>query len=623
NKNSSTLNGIAFDKIEHYYDSSVNFLYFPPSADLVESADLDGDGKQDLISSFPDGNAIMILLNNSTNTVTSFSNAFYLEVGDGTYGMTVGDIDGDGKPDIIVTNDWSKIINIYKNVSTIGHIAFAKAIQVDSRPTNPETIKIADLNGDGKPDIIVATDFDVAVLQNLSTPGNISFGKPIIYKTGTLITSISIGDIDGDGKPDITGSGYDHSVVILRNQMGEMPTIYLCDRTNATLTSNVTGTIFQWQINKGNGFVPLPNDSIASGSTSISVKLTRVPLSWTGYQLQCIINGGQLKSSIFTLKVNPVPLADAGPDITKCESQSENGVLIGVPGIADRWYIWSPDRFDIRVNGTSQVIAYPSYTENFALTVSNSFGCSSTDTMTANIIINPPQPVLTPVSNASICDSTSAHLQSTDTLPKLWYLNDVLIDSVLRKDLFTKQIGYYSAKAVVRGCASYYVSNPVWVTQAKVPPAPVLTQIGNVLFATTTFSYTNWYINGVLMPNEFGSYLNLKTSGVYTSTVLDNGCLSLPSNSINVVLTAVNSPVLLNEITIMPNPVKDRLWINHIGNRSKFSTVIYNMEGKQVYEGSFTSTLEVNLGYLSSGLYIIQVTNDHTNEHIQKMIFKE
>ena len=80
--------------------------------------------------------------------------------------------------------------------------------------------------------------------------------------------------------------------------------------------------------------------------------------------------------------------------------------------------------------------------------------------------------------------------------------------------------------------------------------------------------------------------------------------------------------VLLNEIKVAPNPVKDRLWINHTGNRSKFSTVIYKMDGKKVYEGSFTSGLEVNMESFTSGIYIIQITNEHTNEHIQKMILK-
>jgi hypothetical protein len=64
------------------------------------------------------------------------------------------------------------------------------------------------LDGDGKPDLAV-TNFGpntVSVLRNTSTSGvinNSSFASPVEFATGNAPVSVAIGDLDGDGKPDI------------------------------------------------------------------------------------------------------------------------------------------------------------------------------------------------------------------------------------------------------------------------------------------------------------------------------------------------------------------------------------------------------------------------------------
>ena len=76
----------------------------------------------------------------------------------------IADLDGDGKPDLIVANDYGNTISLYRNISTNGSLtagSFAPRVDLVTPPGSysPFGLAVADVDGDGKLDIIVS-DYD-------------------------------------------------------------------------------------------------------------------------------------------------------------------------------------------------------------------------------------------------------------------------------------------------------------------------------------------------------------------------------------------------------------------------------------------------------------------------------
>lgn len=184
-------------------------------------ADFDGDGRPDIAivdGGYPSN--LLIFRNNGLTNQISFDAPVSFFTGNAPYGIAVGDIDGDGKLDIVVTN--SAVVStvaIYKNVSTPGNINFAVPLQAFTGST-PFAVAIADLDGDGKPDIVVGNfnSSSISIFRNTSSNGNISVNTEVVLATAANPSSLELADIDGDGKTDIiVGNSGADPVNVFRN----------------------------------------------------------------------------------------------------------------------------------------------------------------------------------------------------------------------------------------------------------------------------------------------------------------------------------------------------------------------------------------------------------------------
>jgi hypothetical protein len=214
------INGIS----SNFYEFKTN-LATGTSPRQVVMADLDADGKSELISADFSGDSITIFRNISTGGVlsaSSFAAGFKLYSPTGPINLATGDLDGDGKPDIVVVNATSGTASVYRNIYTSGTLGVASFTAVATFPcgTNPGDISIADLDKDGKPDLAITspTDNTIAVLKNNSTTGTISFLAKQNFTVNTGPNSVTIADFDGDGKLDLASTnGATNVLSVLRN----------------------------------------------------------------------------------------------------------------------------------------------------------------------------------------------------------------------------------------------------------------------------------------------------------------------------------------------------------------------------------------------------------------------
>lgn len=190
------------------------------------SCDFNSDSKPDLITSkFGAGsNNVMILQNASTPGTLSFSK-IDLPTSFPTDNAVCGDLNGDGKPDLVLSRAGSprNSIHIFRNTSAAG-ISFVTPVNLFLETGHFATrMKIFDLNGDGKPEIIVTNSFNntLYVFQNTSTGGTLSFNATPIKITVTgaaTVYGVEVQDFNADGAPDIALTPFQtNDIFLLRN----------------------------------------------------------------------------------------------------------------------------------------------------------------------------------------------------------------------------------------------------------------------------------------------------------------------------------------------------------------------------------------------------------------------
>lgn len=200
---------------------NINASSFAPKLDsatgvnpiCVSMGDLNSDGKPDLVVANKTGNTISIYKNISSVGIISFESKVDLVTGIEPFSVAIGDLDGDGKLDISVTNYSANSVSIFLNTSSIGNISFFSHIDFTTG-MNPRNVSIGDIDGDGKPELVIVNNFNgiggnsISVLKNTGTLGVISFATKIDFNTGSLPYSAAILDLNGDGRLDIAVTNY-------------------------------------------------------------------------------------------------------------------------------------------------------------------------------------------------------------------------------------------------------------------------------------------------------------------------------------------------------------------------------------------------------------------------------
>jgi len=198
----------------------------------VAVADVNGDGKPDIVvANFCGGETsclggyaagtVGVLLGNGDGTFRTA--VTYSSGGYSASSVAIADVNGDGKPDIVVANTCGSSSSC-SGAGTVGVLlgngdgTFQTAVTYGSGGNTARGVAIADINGDGKLDLLVINEFCNSIVTTCSsiqlTPdgavgvllnnGNGTFQTAVAYDSGGIIaSSIVIGDLNGDGKPDL------------------------------------------------------------------------------------------------------------------------------------------------------------------------------------------------------------------------------------------------------------------------------------------------------------------------------------------------------------------------------------------------------------------------------------
>ena len=192
----------------------------------VAAIDINGDGRPDLVTTNFSSNNLSVLLNTTAPgaSTASYAAASNLTAGAAPYWVTAADFNGDGRPDLAVANQAGNSVSVLLNTTALGattpSFAAANNFAVD---TQPESVTAADFNGDGRPDLVTGNrnNADVSVLLNTTAPGAAaaSFTLASNFAADAGSISVTVADLNGDGRPDVaTANAFRSNVSVLLNR---------------------------------------------------------------------------------------------------------------------------------------------------------------------------------------------------------------------------------------------------------------------------------------------------------------------------------------------------------------------------------------------------------------------
>ncbi|MGC1242307.1 MAG: FG-GAP-like repeat-containing protein [Chryseosolibacter sp.] len=396
-------------------------ITFPGGLNRLNSADFNNDGKPDLAITSTLNNQLDVLLNQTAEGATSFTFApsISMVTSTGPWGIDLSDIDGDGDPDIVLANRNQTAINVFLHNGNFAAPAFTKTDITTTLPTR--NLKVGDLDGDGKPDIAYtafnsgASTTQVGILRNTAcyTP-EIRNPQPLVICNGQTIQLTTApadnvtfawtkdGAAMGGNNPYLNITAPGTYVVTATGEAGtcvvsSSAVVVSADAANAPANPVITANT---PLCVG-GTLNLQTDPVASatyiwtgpdGYTSASEdpSIPSVTDEDAGiYSLQ--IKVGQCKSDVITKRIDVARLAEfaiASNNATNTVCTG-NSVTLSVSNQASHTYQWKKDGLDLAGQTATTLTATQEgvYTVKITNTTLN---CDTETSGTTVTVLQPP-----------------------------------------------------------------------------------------------------------------------------------------------------------------------------------------------------------------------------------------
>ena len=290
----------------------------------VAVADLDGDGRLDIVSANSTGGTLAIFYQQASG---GFPAAADVLLGGGSLGtpasVAIGDFNGDGRPDIVCANNTGNNLSVFLQSATGGFAGVAPQTIGDSGNTKaPVHVLAVDIDCDGDLDILCANSAgnDIALFLN---PGNGVFpGNPSRSLGGSSTTQtpkyLAVGDLDGDGDLDIAVacSGNNTIAVFFQGTPGSFPSSPSLSLTHASMVSPETVAVAD--IDHDGDL-----DIVSGNSSSRNVTIFRQGTPGTFGPTPVVVGGAGWTNSPRTLFLVDLD-GDGDIDIVTAESTLDN-----------------------------------------------------------------------------------------------------------------------------------------------------------------------------------------------------------------------------------------------------------------------------------------------------------
>jgi hypothetical protein len=296
----------------------------------VAVADLNGDGKPDIVTASVMYNSVIALLGNGNGT---FRPQQTVSVVPNAYFVSAGDVNADGKADLVVTDFGGATVSVLLGNGD-GSFQSRKTYGVGPKP---RVVRIADMNGDGTPDLVVLNnDYISPSVGILLGNGNGTFGVQTTMSTGGDPNSLALADVNGDGRPDVLASNYGDKVTVLVQQWGVFtgqtytisnlpPVVTAIARSNPTGATSTGGSV-AYTVNFNEPVTGVDSTDFRVGTSGGAAAAGPVVVSGSGASYTVTING---ISGSGTLELN---LVDDDSIV------SGPGVPLGAVGLANGSY---------------------------------------------------------------------------------------------------------------------------------------------------------------------------------------------------------------------------------------------------------------------------------------------
>ena len=218
---------IACSGDNYYYNNNNNGAY---PVTTVAVGDLNGDGRIDIVDSIyftgdtaMDPGWVSSRIQNAT-TLGSYDAPVQNAAGTNPANLVVAMLSTTGNPGVVVANlqlfpavaPANTVSVLYPDPNVPGGFKTPVALPLGAR--NPAGVAVADLTGDGLPDVVVAADgANTLLLFAQQAPGG-TFAAPVPLTVGGVPTAVAIGDVDGDGFDDlVVATGASTVSVLIQN----------------------------------------------------------------------------------------------------------------------------------------------------------------------------------------------------------------------------------------------------------------------------------------------------------------------------------------------------------------------------------------------------------------------